>query len=82
MTPVQLQTLLIEHGLDEPGQIRAAKTLGVHPRTVRHWLAGDRHIPLMVDRVFGLLKTIDEYRTASRSLKRHQRKHKSRPEPN
>jgi hypothetical protein len=80
MTPVQLQTLLIEHDLDEPGQIRAAKTLGVHPRTVRHWLAGDRHIPLMVDRIFGLLKLVAEYRAASRNLKRGQRK--SRPEPN
>lgn len=60
MTPAQFHTLLIEHGLDQPGQIEAAKALGVHPRTVRHWLNGDRHIPLMVTRLFELRRQIIE----------------------
>jgi transcriptional regulator with XRE-family HTH domain len=56
MNRAKFHTLLIENGLDQPGQIEAAKLLGVHPRTVRHWLSGDRHIPLTIDRLFGVLK--------------------------
>ena len=58
MTRDKFRTLLIEFGLDQPGQIAAARRLGVHPRTVRHWLNGDRHIPLMVDRLFDLLRQV------------------------
>jgi len=64
MTPVQFRTLLIEHGLDQPGQVEAARTLGVHPRTVRHWLEGDRAIPLMVTRLFELKAQIKKNKAA------------------
>jgi len=42
LTPQQFRTALKRLGLN---QVAAAKQLGVDPRTVRRWLAGDRKIP-------------------------------------
>ncbi len=42
LTPKQLRVTLKQLGLN---QVAAAKQLGVDPRTVRRWLAGDRKIP-------------------------------------
>ncbi len=42
LTPQQFRATLKRLGLN---QVAAAKQLGVDPRTVRRWLAGDRKIP-------------------------------------
>jgi DNA-binding transcriptional regulator YiaG len=42
MTPTRLRAALKRLGLT---QVAAAHALGVAPRTVRQWLAGDRRIP-------------------------------------
>ena len=45
MTPQQLRQALKRLGLK---QTHAAERLGVDPRTVRRWVAGDRRIPAPV----------------------------------
>ncbi len=51
LTPKQLRAALRRLGLN---QVAAAKQLGVDPRTVRRWLAGDRKIPEPVTILLGL----------------------------
>jgi len=48
MTPRQLRTTLKRLGLT---QVAAGHALGVAPRTVRHWVGGDRRIPEPVARL-------------------------------
>ena len=50
--PDKLRILLERQKLN---QTEAARLLGVAPRTVRHWLAGDRAIPKLVWQFFRLL---------------------------
>jgi DNA-binding transcriptional regulator YiaG len=42
MSPQQFRYVLRQLGLS---QVQAAKRLGVNPRTVRRWVAGDSRIP-------------------------------------
>ena len=51
LTPKQLRVALRRLGLN---QVAAAKQLGVDPRTVRRWLAGDRKIPAPIALLLGL----------------------------
>lgn len=44
-TPRTLSTAITRLGLSQTG---AAKVLGVNPRTMRRWLAGDSEIPKWV----------------------------------
>jgi DNA-binding transcriptional regulator YdaS (Cro superfamily) len=45
MTPAQLKRELRRIAY---GQVRLAHKLGVNPSEVRHWLAGDDPVPVMV----------------------------------
>jgi DNA-binding transcriptional regulator YiaG len=42
MSPQQFRNVLRRLGVN---QVQAAKRLGVNPRTVRRWVAGDSRIP-------------------------------------
>lgn len=64
MTNLDLRILLDRHDM-HPDEM--ARLLGVNPRTVRHWLAGDRAIPGTVIQFFKLLKYTGH--SARRALK-------------
>lgn len=51
MTPKQLRQVLIKLGLT---QISGARALGVAPRTMRQWIAGDRRIAEPVARLLSI----------------------------
>lgn len=51
MTPAELRTTLERLGLN---QTEAARVMGVEPRAVRHWLAGTRKVPKIVERFLAL----------------------------
>lgn len=51
MIPAQLRAALKRLGLT---QVAAAQVIGVAPRTVRQWLAGDRRIPEPAARLLAL----------------------------
>ncbi len=46
MTPAQLQKLLDRAGLSQRG---AAKAIGINERTMRKYIAGEHHIPLVIE---------------------------------
>jgi plasmid maintenance system antidote protein VapI len=52
MTPIQYRAVLARLDLT---QVDAAKLVGAHPRTVRHWITGDRAIPECVAILLRLL---------------------------
>jgi DNA-binding transcriptional regulator YiaG len=51
MSPQQFRQALRQLGMS---QVQAAKRLGVNPRTVRRWVAGDSRIPESVSLVLQL----------------------------
>ena len=51
MSPQQFRQVLRQLGLS---QVQAAKRLGVNPRTLRRWVAGDSRIPESVGLVLQL----------------------------
>jgi len=52
MTPQQFRHVLRQLGLN---QVQAAKRLGINPRTLRRWVAGDSRIPESVSLLLELL---------------------------
>jgi DNA-binding transcriptional regulator YiaG len=56
MTPKQFRHAINRLDLS---QVKAAKFLGVDPRTVRKWVAGDSRIPHSVELLLTLLPKVD-----------------------
>lgn len=52
MTPAELSAILARLGLTQAG---AASVLGVSPRAMRMWIAGDRAIPRPVGKLLRLI---------------------------
>ncbi len=57
MAPSELRAAILRLCLTESG---SARVLGVQPRTMRRWLAGEREIPEMAERMLFLFHRIPE----------------------
>lgn len=66
MTPDELRAFIE----DELGisQVQTAWLLGVHPRSVRHWIMGDRPFPETARRLLLAMTHFDDMREWLRSL--------------
>jgi DNA-binding transcriptional regulator YiaG len=59
MTPATLRATLVRLSLTQGA---AARLLGVSPRTIRHWLSGDREMPEPAARLLDALGAIPDLR--------------------